>query len=193
MSYLDSCKKNFWQKVFEKEADYLLEKLNPNEKVLSIGCGPAFVERNLVENGFSVTGLETSENRFDGAGDKIKKVIGFAEEMPFEENSFDAVVFIASLQFIDNYEKALLESKRVLKKKGKIVLMLLNPESDFIGKKMHDKNSYMNKAKHNLEEIEKTAGKHFKTQAEYFLGIEEERVFNSSDPKKAALYIIDGK
>ncbi len=46
--YLKSCVSDFWQQVFATELDYLLQHLKPEDEILSVGCGPAMLERMLL-------------------------------------------------------------------------------------------------------------------------------------------------
>ncbi|MBN1156629.1 hypothetical protein JXA85_03375, partial [Candidatus Woesearchaeota archaeon] len=55
--YLKSCQTKFWKQVFEKELEYLLKELQGCKDILSVGCGPAIIEKGLQENGFNITGL----------------------------------------------------------------------------------------------------------------------------------------
>jgi hypothetical protein len=59
--YIESCRKEFWQKVFQLELEYLIEHLKGCSGVLSVGCGPAIIEGGLAERGFNVTGLDVSQ------------------------------------------------------------------------------------------------------------------------------------
>lgn len=192
--YLKVCQSSFWKDVFREEFEYLLPHIKGCTEVLSVGCGPAIIERGLSENGFSVTGLDVSKEALDGAPDVIRAVVGKAEKMPFPDSYFDAILFVASLQFMDDYQKALQEANRVLRANSKIILMMLNPESAHFRKWTEDPNSYMNKIKHtNLAEIERAAGEYFSVQSEYFLGIDDEDIFPSADPKSAALFVVRGQ
>jgi len=193
--YLESCKTEFWKQVFEKELEFILKELKGYLIILSVGCGPAIIERGLKENGFNVTGLDISKEALKGAPDDIRTVIGSAEDMDFEDSSFDAVIFIASLQFINNYEKAIHETARVLRPEGKLLVMLLNPESEFFNEKIKQPDSYINKIKHSaLKPIKEIIQKYFDyVKTEYYLGIRGNEIFTSQDPKLAALYIIQGE
>ena len=192
-TYYEVCQSRFWQEVFEKEMDYLVKHLKNCNSVLSVGCGPAIIEKQLAELGFAVTGLDVSKEALDKAPDTIRKVIGTAEKMTFPDASFDSVIYVASLQFIENYEQALRETARVLKPKGKVIVMLLNPESLYFKEQTKEKDSYMNKARHlDIGEIETQMEKHFLIESEYYLGIVGEEIFPSSDAKKASLYVIWG-
>ncbi|MBN2181156.1 MAG: class I SAM-dependent methyltransferase [Sedimentisphaerales bacterium] len=192
--YLQSCKSEFWSKVFGAELEYTLSELEGAVDVLSVGCGPAVIEADLAEHGFNVTGLDISEEALNLAPDSVRAVAGSAENMPFTDTSFDAVIYIASMQFIEDYRQAIKEAARVLRKDGRILVMLLNTESDFFKSKRSNPASYVNKIRHtNLKEIEKTISGYFSVQTEYFLGIEDEEIFQSSDSSLAGLYVVKGK
>ena len=192
---MEACKTEFWKKVFERELEYILRELRGCKDVLSVGCGPAIIERGLQENGFNVTGLDVSKEALEGAPDSIRKIVGSAESMEFEDSSFDAVIYVASLQFIGDYEKAIKETARVLRPKGVLLAMLLNPESGFFKEKRKQRDSYVNQIKHSqLAPMEEAIlGCFNPVKSEYCLGIKGEEVFESRDSKLASLYIIIGR
>ena len=193
-NYLLSCKTEFWKKVFEAEIDYLLQELKGTKDVLSVGCGPAIIEAGLVEHGFSVTGLDISKEALDQSPDNIRTIVGSAEKMEFAPRSFDSVVYVASIQFIGKYKQAIEEVVRVLKSGGKLLVMLLNPESKFFKEKIKNPDSYINKIKHtDIREIEQMITEYFSVQTEFFLGIRGQEIFESQDPNLASLYVIKGK
>jgi hypothetical protein len=45
--YLQSCKTEFWKKVFNAELEYAVQELKGTKDVLSVGCGPAIIEAGL--------------------------------------------------------------------------------------------------------------------------------------------------
>ena len=191
---MQSCKTEFWKKVFEAELHYILRELKGTKDVLSVGCGPAIIEAGLSEHGFNVTGLDISKEALDQARDSIRTVAGSAENMDFADSSFDAAIYIASVQFIEKYKEAIKQTARVLKTNGKFLAMLLNPESDFFKEKARNPDSYINKIKHtDLKEIERTVAEHFSVKTEFFLGIKGQEIFESQQPNLASLYVIKGK
>jgi len=192
--YLQSCKTEFWKNVFKAELDYILRELNGTKDVLSVGCGPAIIEAGLAEHGFNVTGLDISREALGCVPDTIRTVVGSAENMDFTQFSFDAVIYVASLQFIEKYKEAIKRTARVLKTGGELLALLLNPESEFFKEKTRNPASYINKIKHtDLKEIERTIAEYFSVQAEYILGIKGREIFESQNPNLASLYIIKGK
>jgi len=192
-AYLQSCRTEFWQKIFRAELEYLLPHLEGSRDVLSIGCGPAIIESALSERGFRVTGLDVSQEALACAPDHIRTIAGRAEDMDFPKSSFDAVIYVASLQFIEDYRKAVEKSAQVLRPAGKLIVMLLNPQSAFYKEKAQDPTSYVRKIRHtNLEEIESALAEHFPIQTEYFMGVKDGKIFKSQAPAEASLYVIRG-
>ena len=191
--YLQSCKTDFWNEVLRAELDYILRELKGLQNVLSVGCGPAIIEAGLDKHGFNVTGLDISKEALDRAPDRVRTVEGSAENLNFASRSFDAVLYVTSIQFIERYEQAIKQSARVLRSDGKLLMMLLNPESKFFKEKAQKPDSYINRIKHkNLTAIETAVAKYFFVKTEYFLGIEGTRLFQSGDSQEASLYIIKG-
>ena len=191
--YLQSCKTEFWKKIFEAELDYILQELKGTKDVLSIGCGPAIIEKGLSQHGFNVTGLDISKEALGQVPDTIRIVEGSAESMNLADSSFDAVIYVASIQFIEKYKEAIKQTARVLRSGGKVLAMLLNPESEFFKEKIKNPASYVNKIKHtNIKEIERAIAKYFSVQTEYFLGIRAMQTFQSRDSNLASLYVIKG-
>ncbi|ABA88831.1 SAM-dependent methyltransferase, type 11 [Syntrophotalea carbinolica DSM 2380] len=191
--YLETCRSEFWQKVFRLELAYLVKHLEGCGEILSVGCGPAILEGELTKLGFSVTGLDISQEALSCAPDKIRTVVARAEDMPFPANSFDAVIYVASLQFVDNYREAIKKTAAVLRPNGKFIAMLLNPASMFFRKKMQDPSSYMTKIKHtDLKAVEETITAFFTVHTEYFLRIDNNEVSTVAKEADAALYIISG-
>ena len=191
--YLKSCQTEFWQGVFRAELDYLTRHLEGSEDILSVGCGPAIIESGLSDRGFRVTGLDVSRETLNCAPDRIRTVAARAEDMPFPESSFDAVIYVASLQFIENYRKAIENTARVLRPDGKIIAMLLNPASVFFRDRIRNAGSYVRKIRHkDIDEIERRIAEKFQVQTEYFLGVKGENIFESRDAADATLYIIRG-
>jgi len=192
--YVETCREAFWQKILQFETEYLIARLNDCREVLSVGCGPAIIEGRLTEHGFNVTGLDISAEAIKCAPDSVRTFAGRAEDMPFEESSFDAVIYVASLQFIEDYRKALQQTLTVLKPKGRIIVMLLNPESDFFKDRLLEPDSYVSLIRHkDLNNIENVIKECYSVQAEYILGVKGENIFKSKKPSEAALYVIVGR
>ena len=94
-----------------------------------------------------------------------------------------AVLFIATLEFLDDYKKAVREAYRVTKPNGKILAMILNPESEYFKEHAQRESSYFRRVRNtNIREIRDYISGFYKiTGGGYFLGIRGQEVFESSD------------
>jgi SAM-dependent methyltransferase len=114
----------------ELESRLMLDMLKPvpKESILDIGCGVGSILKPLLDRELSVTGIDPSPymldivyNRFDNQVDLYR---GYAEELPFDDNSFHYACFFTSLEFVDDPRKALSEAFRVAK--DRVFLGVLN-------------------------------------------------------------------
>ena len=94
-----------------------LLKPRPRERILDVGCGTGLYLELFQQNGLNVTGLEPSLPMLKKAGERLghraSLVPGRAEDLPFDDNEFDIVVLITSLEFVEDPESALSEAMRV--------------------------------------------------------------------------------
>lgn len=101
----------------------MLNLLKPvgGESVLDIGCGTGFSIEPLIESGLDVTGIDPSPYMLDIAaanlGQRLDLYRGYAEDLPFDDNSFNHACFFTSLEFVDDPSKAVAEACRVAKDK----------------------------------------------------------------------------
>lgn len=192
--FLQACQADFWQEIFRAERDLLLPYLQAGEEILSVGCGPAVIEGMLGDQGFRVTGLDRCREALDQAPLNIRTVAAPAEHLPLATAAFDAVLFIASLQFMERYEQALEEAARVLRPHGTLLVLLLNTASAFIRDKLRDPDSYVSTIRHtNVHEIEAVVARRYDVQGEYRLGVRDGVIFASDNPTEAVIYLIHGK
>ncbi len=106
-----------------------LKYIQAGQKVLEVGCGEGILAVLMAKKGAIVTATDISEKNLEAAkeladkeGVKIEFVKADAENLPFQENSFDVVVADNVLEHLPNFEKGLLEIKRVSKKYAVIAL-----------------------------------------------------------------------
>ena len=117
----------------EKEAWIsLLNRTLGNEplNVLDVGCGTGVLSLLLSEIGHNVTGIDLSEGMLGRAKEKAYKQnlraefrLGDAENLSFENESFDAVINRHLLWTLLNPKRAVSEWKRVLKPGGKLIII----------------------------------------------------------------------
>ncbi|MCB8817042.1 class I SAM-dependent methyltransferase [Desulfosporosinus shakirovi] len=99
-------------------------------KILDVGTGTGFIALLLAEYGHSVTGVDLAEEMLAQARDKAKRQklkvkfqYGDADELPFEDNVFDAVINRHVFWTMSDPEKAAAEWARVLKPGGKLLII----------------------------------------------------------------------
>ncbi len=99
------------------------------KKVADIGCGEGSLTRLMTRHGASVIGVECSKEQLQRAraakpaGNEMYSE-GRGEDLSFEDNKLDLVVFFNSLHHIaiDKQDKALSEAARVLKPGGMVYI-----------------------------------------------------------------------
>ena len=115
--------------------EYALQflKIKPNETLLDVGCGSGFFSDLAFEKGADVTGIDASKQLIQQAkrrNDSIKFLTGEMEELPFADNTFNIVCGFNSFQYATNIKNAFSETKKVLKDKGKFVVMIWGNKED---------------------------------------------------------------
>jgi demethylmenaquinone methyltransferase/2-methoxy-6-polyprenyl-1,4-benzoquinol methylase len=100
--------------------------INKNWKILDLGCGTCVLEKHLCRKGCSVIGLDLSEEMLRIAQRKNLDCIdsffvGDAEYLPFNESTFDAVLSCYIVKYC-NWDRLVLEIRRILKPAGKLIL-----------------------------------------------------------------------
>ena len=133
-----------------KQAEYdqtiirLLE-LKENERILDIGCGTGVLTRMIAdrlnpEKGGLSVGIDAAAGMIRVARKKretpvCRFEIAAAEDLPFENNSFDSIV--SSLFFhhvpLDLKEKALSEAFRVVRPGGRLIIADMHIPYTFMG------------------------------------------------------------
>jgi SAM-dependent methyltransferase len=107
--------------VFELESQLMRDLLKPmrGESVLEIGCGTGACLQAFVDIGLQATGLDPSTYMLDIAiknlGNRVDLYRGYAEDLPFDDNSFTYACLFTTLEFVENPTKALEEACRVAK------------------------------------------------------------------------------
>jgi ubiquinone/menaquinone biosynthesis C-methylase UbiE len=116
--------------VADLEDQLLLRLLEPvrGQRVLDIGCGTGRHLHMFLEMGLDITGLDASPHMLEVARKKLGHRgdfhQGVAEDLPFEDNSFNIATLITTLEYVDDIQETLEEACRVAK--DRIFLGVLN-------------------------------------------------------------------
>lgn len=112
-------KNHFWFQIRRKWIfDKIKKFVSAPAKVLEVGCGTGNVSSFLAHKGYIVIGCEYYREAINIGWPDYLKVHGDAENLPFEDNSFDAVGLFDVLEHFQDDTAPLKEAVRVLKKRG---------------------------------------------------------------------------
>ncbi len=117
------------RKVKELELSLLLDFAEPSsgEKMLEVGIGTGLFAVEFAKRGVEVFGIDPSEEMLKIAEQRGFSVkVGTGENIPFEDNSFDIVLAMTSIEFSKSPDKFVSEMKRVAKCRGRVIVAALN-------------------------------------------------------------------
>jgi len=112
-----------------------------NQRVLDVGCGTGYTTSGILnrEDVFEVVGLDMNPVQLKRAvkklvseKDRISLSRGEADNLPFIDGSFDAVISFGAIENFPNPERALKELARVTRSGGAVVVG--GPESGWFSK-----------------------------------------------------------
>ncbi|APY01233.1 bifunctional demethylmenaquinone methyltransferase/2-methoxy-6-polyprenyl-1,4-benzoquinol methylase [Lacinutrix venerupis] len=117
---------------WRKKVVEIVKATNP-DTVLDIATGTGDLAINLAETSATkIVGLDISSGMLEVGknkiaakklGHKIEMIIGDSENMPFEDNSFDAITVAFGVRNFETLEKGLKDILRVLKPGGTFVIL----------------------------------------------------------------------
>ncbi len=104
-------------------------------RVLDIACGEGYFSRLYAGEGASVTGVDFSERMIDAAVEEEERdplgveyhVADASDLSMLESGSFDVAFNFMALMDMDDYESAIGEASRVLKRGGRFVFAITHP------------------------------------------------------------------
>lgn len=100
--------------------------VRPGARVLDACCGTGDLALAARDAGGAVTGLDFAERMLERARAKapdIEWVLGDVLELPFRDESFDAVTIGFGLRNVDDRARALGEVRRVLRPGGRVAIL----------------------------------------------------------------------
>lgn len=144
LSYYDQWAPQWWQ---ETATAAPLSQFNPLRfqffdiyipewrqlKVLDVGCGGGFTCEFLAQRGAQVTGIDQSAACIEAANRhaiasnlNIDYCQSQAEQLPFDDATFDAVVCVDVLEHVESPQQTIAEISRVLKPGGQFCFDTIN-------------------------------------------------------------------
>jgi ubiquinone biosynthesis O-methyltransferase len=130
-----------WMESFRPEMVWKLAGDVTGKKVLDIGCQYGVFSFYLAQKGAKVTGMDISRRWIDRCrreaedkyGDKeLDFLVGDAQQLPFEDKSFDIVVCSEVVEHVDHPGNVMSEINRVLVPGGVLVLSTPNTASYYV-------------------------------------------------------------
>jgi SAM-dependent methyltransferase len=118
------------QQVFDFECRLMIDLLKPRrgESLLDIGTGTGMSLKPFFGRELLLSGIDPSPYMLDIAAERLKERVelhrGYAEDLPFDDNTFNLCLFNTTLEFVDDPSKALAEACRVTK--NKVFIGILN-------------------------------------------------------------------
>ena len=106
---------------------FLVSRVPPLSNVLDVATGTGAVARRLLDRGCTVTGLDQSPGMLAMARERLGAravfLEGRAEELPFEDGSFDALTFTYLLRYVEDPGAVLHELARVVRPGGTVGML----------------------------------------------------------------------
>ena len=110
----------------------LLEQtaLQPESRVLEIGCGPGVTTLALARLGCLVYAVDTVETMVESMrqtvddaslGHRVRGCLGDIHRAPFSDNCFDAVVVVGVLEWLNTWDQPFREIARVMRPFGSFI------------------------------------------------------------------------
>lgn len=180
------------QQILQKEAAYLYHALQGCDAILDVGCGIGVFEQQLPT--LNIVGVDISEAMVEEARRRSTKTFlqGDAMDLPFPNEAFDAVFTVTTLEFLEDDQRAVQEMGRVTRPQGRLIVMMINPHSDYFRENVQRPGDYFQRIRHtDLAEIrEHIAHVYAIEKEEYFLRIQGDHVGETTDAAHAALYVV---
>lgn len=142
--FLDGEGDNWFERNLDKNNhnndDLILTKLNELKidytSVLEIGCSNGYRLNSLKKEGVKLYGIDPSKKAIDNGKKKFDNLNlkqGTADQLDFDDNKFDLVIFGFCLYLVDSDDlfKVSCEAHRVLKTNGHLIIYDFEPSNEY--------------------------------------------------------------
>ncbi|MFP4118565.1 MAG: class I SAM-dependent methyltransferase [Candidatus Woesearchaeota archaeon] len=104
------------------------EIVTESDRLLDVGCGTGFSLDHFPVK--EAVGIDPSQGLISQYEGEQKIMQGYAENLPFDDHSFDVVISLTAIQNFDDIEKGLLEMKRVGKDRFALTILKRSPSTN---------------------------------------------------------------
>lgn len=112
----------------------MLGRIGSGGRLLDLGCGPAVLTADLVRRGWRVSGVDLSTGMLGAARRTVSDLpagsVHFAAaqatQLPFKEGTFDAVLCIGVVSYVNDVPALLRGVRRVLRPGGEAIFQISN-------------------------------------------------------------------
>ena len=121
--------------------DHAVERLNParGERILDVATGTGWTSRTVARCGAQVIGVDIADPLLDAAREiarehnlAIEYRRGDAENLPFNDGEFDAVISTFGVMFAIDQQRAALELARICRQGGRLAIAAWLPDSNAV-------------------------------------------------------------
>ena len=132
-----------WNERMRDEAIAMLD-LDPDDRVLDVGCGTGFATEGLLAETEHVYGLDQSPHQLERAFEKfgrrgtVQFTLGDAERLPYADDTFDVVWSSGSIEYWPNPVDALVEFRRVTRPGGQVLVVGPDAPENLVLRKVAD-------------------------------------------------------
>lgn len=106
----------------------LIPEVKTSKKALDVGCGPGLMTEGLLKKGYTVTCTDAAPDMVSLARKAFPSlpetnfVVGDVYKLPFPDKSFDLVISMGLMEYLDDQAKAIQELKRVTNEGGTLII-----------------------------------------------------------------------
>jgi SAM-dependent methyltransferase len=127
--------------------DHAVGRLAPRsgERILDVGTGTGLAARRVAEGGATAVGIDLGPELIEAArrlAPTIDFRVGDAEQLPFDDGSFDGAISTFGIMFVNRPDAAAAELARVCRNGGRVALVSWTPDST-IARKVAIHRAYM--------------------------------------------------
>ncbi|HUB42848.1 MAG TPA: class I SAM-dependent methyltransferase [Streptosporangiaceae bacterium] len=131
-AYTDQCEAGLVNAYYERPAILALAGDVTGRRILDAGCGSGPLFAALRDRGAIVTGIDKSSGTLELARRRLGieadlQVADLANPLPFADGAFDDVIASLVLHYLEDWEPALAELRRVLTAGGRLIVAVDHP------------------------------------------------------------------